>query len=125
MGAQSVLLLATEADHIHREVDAAVGGTYRVLRVRAGADVRAAVIEHDPTVVVLDLQIGNMGGMATCLDLRLEGRARRIPAQRVVLLLDREADVFLAKQAEADQWQIKPLDPLALRRLLTTEPVAS
>ena len=85
----------------------------------------AGVIEHDPAVVVLDLQIGNMGGMATCLDLRLEGRAGRIPAQRGVLLLDREADVFLAKQAEADQWQIKPIDPLALRRLLTTEPVAS
>jgi DNA-binding response OmpR family regulator len=66
--------------------------------------------------VVLDLQIGNMGGMAACLDLRLEQRAERIPPQRVVMLLDREADVFLARRAEADAWIIKPVDPLALRR---------
>jgi two-component system nitrate/nitrite response regulator NarL len=54
--------------------------------------------------------------MATCLDLRLEERAERIPPQRVVMLLDREADVFLARRAEADAWVVKPLDPLALRR---------
>ena len=66
--------------------------------------------------MVLDLQIGNMGGMATCLDLRLEERAERIPPQRVVMLLDREADVFLARRAEADAWVVKPVDPLALRR---------
>ena len=54
--------------------------------------------------------------MATCLDLRLEERAERIPPQRVVMLLDRDADVFLARRAEADAWIVKPVDPLALRR---------
>ena len=76
----------------------------------------AAVRDHDPVLVVLDLQIGNMGGMAACLDLRLEQRAERIPPQRVVMLLDRDADVFLARRAEADAWIVKPVDPLALRR---------
>ena len=69
-----------------------------------------------PHLVILDLQIGNMGGMAACLDLRLEQRAERIPPQRVVMLLDRDADVFLARRAEADAWIVKPVDPLALRR---------
>ena len=112
----STVLLATDADHIHDEVDAALGGDHTVVRVHAGAEVLAAVGEHGPDLVVLDLQIGNMGGMATCLDLRLEERAERIPPQRVVMLLDREADVFLARRAEADAWVVKPLDPLALRR---------
>ena len=98
------MLLATDADRIHDEVDAALGGDHTVVRVHAGAEVLAAVGEHGPVLVVLDLQIGNMGGMATCLDLRLEERAERIPPQRVVMLLDREADVFLARRAEADAW---------------------
>ena len=56
-----------------------------------------------------------MGGIAACLDLRLEQRAGRIPDQRVVMLLDRAADEWLAGQAEADAWLVKPIDPLALR----------
>ena len=77
---------------------------------------RLAAADPPFDLVVLDLQIGNMGGLAACMDLRLEQRAGRIPLQRVVLLLDRDADVFLARQAEADAWMVKPLDPLALRR---------
>ena len=115
----SVLLVATDADRIHREVEASVGGNHQVLRVRAGTEVLDAVITYQPVVVVLDLQIGNMGGMAACLDLRLEQRAGRIDTQKVVMLLDREADVFLGRQAEADAWLVKPIDPLALSRLIS------
>ena len=115
----SVLLLATDADHIYREVEASIQDNHQVLRVHAGAEVLEAVIAYQPDVVVLDLQIGNMGGMATCLDLRLEERAGRIPSQTVVMLLDREADVFLGKQAEADAWLVKPINPLALNQLLS------
>jgi len=66
--------------------------------------------------VILDLQIGSMGGIATCLDLRLEGGMDRIDEQRILLLLDREADTFLAKEAGADGWLVKPLDPMRLAR---------
>jgi DNA-binding response OmpR family regulator len=114
------LLLATDADYIYDEVDAALGGPYTVHRVHAGADVLPAVRQVDPVVVVLDLQIGNMGGMAACLNLRLEERAGRIEARRVLMLLDREADVFLAQRAESDGWLIKPLDAFRLRRAVQT-----
>jgi len=113
---RSTVLVATDADHVHDEVDAALGGDHQVVRVHAGAEVLAAVATHHPVLVVLDLQIGNMGGMATCLDLRLEERAGRIPAQRIVMLLDRDADAFLAQRAEADDWVVKPVDALLLRR---------
>jgi DNA-binding response OmpR family regulator len=110
------VLLATDADYIYDEVDAALGGAYTVHRVRAGADVLPAVRQVDPVLVMLDLQIGNMGGMATCLNLRLEERAGRVPERKVLILLDREADIFLARRAEADGWLIKPLDSFRLRR---------
>ena len=92
----STILVVTDADHVHDEVDAALGGDHTLVRVHAGAEVLAAVAAHVPALVVLDLQIGNMGGMATCMDLRLEERADRIPAQRIVMLLDRDVDAFLA-----------------------------
>jgi DNA-binding response OmpR family regulator len=111
----STILVVTDADHVHDEVDAALGGDHTLVRVHAGAEVLAAVAAHVPALVVLDLQIGNMGGMATCMDLRLEERADRIPAQRIVMLLDRDVDAFLAQQAEADAWVVKPVDALVLR----------
>ena len=113
---QSTVLVATDADHVHDEVAAALSGDHQVVRVHTGAEVLTAVTTHQPVLVVLDLQIGNMGGMATCLDLRLEQRAERIPAQRIVMLLDRDADAFLAHRAEADAWLEKPVDALVLRR---------
>ncbi|MEO8694709.1 MAG: hypothetical protein ABI658_14385, partial [Acidimicrobiales bacterium] len=101
------VLLATDADWVYDEVFAALDGSYMVSRVRAGALVQDAVAELKPDVVLLDLQIGNMGGIAACLNLRLEQRAGRLPAAKALILLDREADIFLARRAEADGWLIK------------------
>ena len=110
------MLVATDAEHVHDEVEAALGGDHAVVRVHAGAEVLDAVAAYEPALVVLDLQIGNMGGMAACLDLRLEERAGRIGPQRILMLLDRDADDFLARRAEADAWTVKPIDALTLRR---------
>ena len=114
------VLLATDADWIYAEVDAALGGDHTVSRVRRGADVLDAVHALTPDLVVLDLQIGNMGGMATSLNLRLEQRAGRIEPVAILILLDRMHDTWLAEQAEADGWLIKPLDSFRLRRAATT-----
>ncbi len=43
-----------------------------VVEVTRGQDVRDAVAEHEPDLVILDMQIGNMGGIAVAIDLRLE-----------------------------------------------------
>jgi DNA-binding response OmpR family regulator len=68
--------------------------------------------------VVVDLQIGNMGGMAVSIDLRLEEYADRLPHVPVLLLLDREADRFLARSSQADAVLVKPFDPGTLRRVV-------
>ncbi|HET7655328.1 MAG TPA: response regulator, partial [Acidimicrobiales bacterium] len=90
-----------------------------VRHVTAGTAVLPAVEERIPDLVVLDLQIGNMGGMATGLDLRLEEGAGRLPHIPILMLLDRRPDVFLARRSEADGWLVKPLDPIRLRRAIT------
>jgi DNA-binding response OmpR family regulator len=114
------VLLATDADWIHEEVDAALAGDdIEVLRVREGVDVLPAVHELSPDLVVLDLQIGNMGGMAACMNLRLDESVDRLPHIPVLMLLDRDVDAFLANRAEADGWVVKPIDPFRLRSAAT------
>ena len=114
------MLLATDADWIHEEVDAALAGDdIEVLRVREGVDVLPTVHELAPDLVVLDLQIGNMGGMAACMDLRLDESVGRLPHIPVLILLDRDVDAFLANRAEADGWIVKPIDSFRLRKAAT------
>jgi DNA-binding response OmpR family regulator len=114
------VLLATDADWIHEDVDAALAGDdIEVFRVRQGVDVRPAVQNLTPDLVVLDLQIGNMGGMASCMDLRLDQSVGRLGPVPVLMLLDRDVDSFLAHRCEADGWLTKPLDAFSLRRAAT------
>jgi DNA-binding response OmpR family regulator len=115
--AVTTVLIATDADSVAEEVQAAVlDSEVKVARVRAGLDVLAAVHEVDPDLIILDLQIGNMGGMATCLQLRLEEGGGRLDLGPILMLLDRDADTFLAQRSEADGWLVKPLDAIRLRR---------
>jgi DNA-binding response OmpR family regulator len=111
------VLLATDANWIFEEVDGALTeGDAVVRRVTKGSEVLAAIREAEPDLVVLDLQIGNMGGMAACMAIRLEESGGRLPHLPVLMLLDRDADLFLARRSHADGWLVKPLDAFRLRR---------
>ena len=111
------VLIATDADAVADEVAAAIEDERTtIVRLRAGAEVAAAVGAHDPDLVVLDLQIGNMGGMAVAQTLREEADMERLPDTAILMLLDRKADVFLAKRSQADGWLFKPLDSFRLRK---------
>ena len=114
------VLIATDADAVFAEVEAAlVDESTSVVRVRTGQAVAGVVADSTPDLVILDLQIGNMGGIAACLHLRHEAGAERLPDVPVLMLLDRQADVFLAKRSGADGWIVKPLDAFSLRRAAT------
>jgi DNA-binding response OmpR family regulator len=114
------VLIATDADAVFAEVEAALADeSTTVVRVRAGQAVAPRVAASTPDLVVLDLQIGNMGGIAACLHLRHEAGVDRLPEVPVLMLLDRQADVFLAKRSGADGWVVKPLDAFTLRRAAT------
>ena len=111
------MLIVTDTDAVADEVVAAVDdGSTTIVRLRSGLEVHDATLEHQPDVVVLDLQIGAMGGMATARHLRAEAEMGRLPDTSILVLLDREADIFLAKRGEVDGWLVKPLDAFRLRR---------
>jgi len=71
---------------------------------------------RQPDLAVLDLQIGSMGAMAVTMGLRLDESSGLLPHVRVLMLLDRKADVHLAKRCGAEEWLVKPVDALTLKR---------
>ena len=113
--------MVSDSARVREEVIASLpdaGITVRELT--RGADVLPAVLAKKPDLIVLDQQIGRMGGMATTLDLHLEAGAGRVPHVPVLQLLDRRADVFLARRSDAEGWVVKPIDPLRLGRAIST-----
>ena len=112
--------MASDAEWVREQLKAVLAGpTTRVRTVSTGARVLPAIRRRAPDLVILDLQIGNMGAIAVCLDLRLEESAERLDHVKVLMLLDRRADVFLARRSGAEGWVIRPLDPIRLRRATT------
>ena len=111
------VLIASDSTAVVEDVRAALGGRDTSIRVvHAGIDVLPAALDRLPDLVVLDQQIGNMGAMACSLHLRLEESAGRLEHIAVLVLLDRRADVFMARRSGADGWVMKPVDPIRLRK---------
>jgi DNA-binding response OmpR family regulator len=113
----ATVLVASDAPSVRRQVAAVTAGPdAEVVEVRSGPEVVASVREEPPDLVIVDMQMGNMGGMAVCLEVRLQESYLDVPHVPVLMLLDRRPDVFLARRAGAEGWLVKPLDPLRLRR---------
>ncbi len=114
------VLVATDAQYVLDDIIAALGTPETSFTVcRDGRDVTAAVTQRTPDVAVLDLQVGSMGAMAVTMNLRLDESGGRLPHVPVVMLLDRMADVHLARRSGAEGWLVKPIDSLRLRRAVS------
>src|SRR5215467_6910265 len=113
----TTILVAADAKWVRDQVRAAfLSPDQSVVEVTRGQDVRIAFADHDPDLVILDMQIGNMGGVAVAIDLRLEESAGRLDRANILLLLDRAADEFIARRADVDLMLVKPVDAGILRR---------
>ena len=111
------ILVASDAPTLRDDIGAVISGPdIEVHDVTSGPGVVASVTEESPDLVIVDMQMGNMGGMAVCLELRLQESYDALDHIPVLMLLDRRPDVFLARRSGAEGWLVKPLDPLRLRR---------
>lgn len=121
------ILIATDADWVVDEVTAALGADGVTFTVcREGRVVADQVGRDTPELAIFDMQIGSMGGMAVTMSLRLDESAGTLPHVPVLMLLDRPADLHLARRSGAEGWLVKPLDSLRLKRasvaLMNDEP---
>jgi CheY-like chemotaxis protein len=114
-----VIVVASDAAYLRKEIVAVADGPdIEIREVESGPEVIASARNDAPDLVVVDLQMGNMGGMAVCLELRLQESYDDLPHIPVLMLLDRRPDVHLARRSGAEGWLVKPLDPLRLRRAI-------
>jgi DNA-binding response OmpR family regulator len=120
------VLVVSDLASLRRDIQLMIEGPdLTVDEATSGREVLARVGEGGVDLVVTDFQVGAMGGMAICLDLRHEESYGALEPVPVLMLLDRRPDVFLARRSGAEGFLVKPLDPLrtraAVRALLRGE----
>lgn len=112
----ATVLVASDLGELRAELRAAIEAPdVAVEEAAGGPDVLTRVKAGGVDLVILDLQMGSMGAMAVCLDLRNEESYGAADPVAVLMLLDRRPDVFLARRSGAEGFLVKPLDPVRLR----------
>ena len=110
------IVVASDIASVRRDIGSLLEGPdASVIHANSGRNVLEIVKESEVDLVIADMQIGSMGGVAVCLEMRLQASLDVIDEIPVLLVLDRRPDVFQAKRSGADGWIVKPLDPLRIR----------
>jgi DNA-binding response OmpR family regulator len=112
----SRILVVADEPWVRNEVHAALSiGANELIDHDDPETAASTAAETSADVAIVDLQVASMGGMA--LTRAMRDRVEPVP---VVLLLDREADSFLANRAGASAWVTKPFTAAALRAAVET-----
>lgn len=72
---------------------------------------RAALEDNGASLVIVDLQTGSAGGFALARDMAYSDKLRDVP---VFMLLERDQDAWLARQAGARLYRTKPIESAQL-----------
>ncbi|MEX0757831.1 MAG: response regulator [Acidimicrobiia bacterium] len=115
----SSILLVADDDWVRNDVEASLSDGSITLTVESDPRAAAALV-RDQTFdwAIVDMQVGSMGGMAIVRMLRGAIASGDTEDMGIVLLLDRDADRFLAGRAGADAAVVKPFTAQDLRSQL-------
>lgn len=95
-------------------------GSWQIEEINDPTAVVDRIEESRVDAVIVDMQVGSAGGMAVVRWIRQATDPLTRP--RMVMLLDRSADTFLARRAGADASVLKPFDAPDLRAAIAREP---
>jgi DNA-binding NarL/FixJ family response regulator len=115
------VLLISADPHVREQLAVAARGAtsagepFEVIEANDGLRGLALAWRDRPDVVVADEITSRAGAFAVAKDLK---GAEPPFAGRVVVVLDRAVDAWLARWAGADAWFVKPVDPFALAEAL-------
>jgi DNA-binding response OmpR family regulator len=105
----TTILVVTDEPWVRNEVHAGLTAPgFTLIDHSEPATAAAAARDESVDVVVVDMQVGSMGGMAITRAVREATGTEESKGIPVVMLLDRDADAFLAGRAGADAWVAKP-----------------
>ncbi|HUO45364.1 MAG TPA: hypothetical protein VM470_00865 [Acidimicrobiia bacterium] len=113
------LLLVTDSTWVRNDVAASLPPGWQLQLADSRVAVPAAA-QYGPDAVLVDLQVGSMGGFAVVRALRDAIAAGDVDLTRLILLLDRKADGFLVARAGADGSVVKPFTAQELRAVVTS-----
>jgi adenylate cyclase len=85
---------------------------YETLQAADGQEALAAVTQHHPDLVLLDVMMPNIDGLETCRQLKSDAALAFTP---VILVTAKAAtqDVVAGLEAGADEYLTKPIDQAA------------
>ena len=110
------IVLVADVPWVRNEVHASLTAPdYELIDLDVPSETARLAIERKADAVVVDLQVGSMGGMAVTRDVRDRAKRNGYGELPVVILLDRAADGFLAKRAGAAAWLVKPFTAYEIR----------
>ena len=110
-------LVVADGSWVTNEVRASLAvGEWDIEETSDPRNVVDQLTESKADAVIVDMQVGSMGGMAVIRAIRQATEPATRP--RLVLLLDRDADRFLAGRAGADAAVRKPINAHDLRTAL-------
>lgn len=119
-----IVLVVADGSWVTNEVRSALAtGSWQIEELSDPRTVNDRLEESRVDAVIIDMQVGSKGGMAVVRSIRQDIDPTERP--RMVLLLDRSADEFLARRAGADASVLKPFDASELRAALALRLVAA
>jgi CheY-like chemotaxis protein len=115
------ILLVADVSWVINDVRAALSdGRHTISVVGDPRAVGESIRNHRPDALLVDLQVGSMGGMAVTRAVRDAAATSDGDRPAIVLLLDRDADAFLAGRSGADAWVRKPFSSDDLRETMSS-----
>jgi DNA-binding response OmpR family regulator len=116
----AAILLIADDEWVRNDVSASIVDPSVSLTVLADpSGITDAAGDRRFDLYAVDMQIASTGGMATVRLLKDAMFRNEIEQAPIVLLLDRSADVFLAKRAGAHAHLIKPFTSQQLREVMS------
>lgn len=112
-----LIYIVSDSKNLRNTVTSALAGpNNELVELTNGNELLDLLKEDHPDLIILDLQIANMGATAITLDIRLLEAANRMELTKILVLLDRRADVFMTRRSAADGFLLKPFNSLKIRK---------
>jgi DNA-binding response OmpR family regulator len=105
------ILLVSGNDGARAWIRGALGSDWAFAEARDGNDALEIARDETPDIVITDDSTEPFGGFGLARELKI------LPQPpRVIVLLQRAQDAWLARWSGADRWLLQPIDPVELER---------
>lgn len=107
-GQDHLILVVSDDEHVREEASYGFPEEVEIVLTDDAITAWKHLDDWVPSLVIVALRTGNSGGFALARDMSQRTDLEQVP---VMVLLEREQDAWLAKQARVRSFKTKPLNP--------------